>query len=209
MVLWALMAWVDVDGVAVDGQVRVHADRAAALLGDLPEQAGRPGQQGEAAQQLHGQAEVGQRGAADAGAVEREPAAEHLLVHPADGLEQPQVRPVQPLLLGDLDQHRRPGITYLVHRVPEPGNEAPGRLGLPYRLQRQHVPAGLVRGQPGAGGRVPLQHVMQVAPAVLGDPQEPGSAAEQPGGQRSLQRVGGGQVGQPRGDRGRGEPVVG
>ena len=41
---------VDVDGVAVDGHVHVHADRAAALLGDLPEQPGRPGQQGEAAE---------------------------------------------------------------------------------------------------------------------------------------------------------------
>ena len=57
---------VDVDGVAVDGQVGLHADRPAALLGDLPEQAGRPGQQREPAQQLDRQAEVGQRRAADA-----------------------------------------------------------------------------------------------------------------------------------------------
>ena len=88
-------------GVAVDGQVDVHADRAAALLGELAEQAGRAGQQREAAQQLDRQAEVGQRGAADAGAVERQRPAEHLLVHPADRLEQPQVRAAQALLLGD------------------------------------------------------------------------------------------------------------
>ena len=119
------VSWrVDVDGVAVDGEVDVHADRAAALLGDLPEQAGGAGQQREAAQQLDGQAEVGQRGAADAGAVQREPPTEHLLVHAADRLEQPQVRAAQALLLGDADQHRRPRVLHLVHRVPEAGHES-------------------------------------------------------------------------------------
>ena len=132
---------------------------------------------------------------------------EHLLVHPADGLEQPQVRAAQPLLPGDLDQHRRAGIGHLVHRVPEAGHEPPGGPGLPHRRQRHRVPA--LVGQKAAHRPSVLQHVVQVAAAVLGDPQEPGPTAEQPGGQRPLQRVWGGQVGEPGGDRGRGEPVVG
>ena len=64
---------VDVRGVAVDGQVDVHADRPAPLLGELAEQPGGAGQQREPAQQLDRQAEVGQRRAADPGAVERQP----------------------------------------------------------------------------------------------------------------------------------------
>ena len=117
---------VDVVGVAVDGEVDVHADRAAALLGELPEQAGRAGEQGEPAQQLDRQAQVGERGAAYPGAVERQPAAEHLLVDPADRLEQSQVRPAQPLLLGDPQQDRRPRVLDLVDRVAETGHEPPG-----------------------------------------------------------------------------------
>ena len=50
---------------------------------------------------------------------------------------------------------------------------------------------------------------MQERAAVLGDAEEPRAAAEQPGGQRALQRVGRGQVGEPGRDRGRGEAVVG
>ena len=57
---------VDVDRVAVDGEVGVHADRTATLLGELAEQPGRTGEQGEAAQQLDRQPEVGERRAADA-----------------------------------------------------------------------------------------------------------------------------------------------
>ena len=45
--------------------------------------------------------------------------------------------------------------------------------------------------------------------AVLGDAEEPRPAAEQPGGQRALQRVGRGEVGEPGGDRGGREAVVG
>ena len=139
---------VDVDRVAVDGQVGVHADRAAALLGDLAEQPGGPGQQREAAQQLDRQAEVGQRGAADTGAVERQPAAEHLLVDAADRLEQPQVRPAQALLLGDPDQHRRARVL----RPCAPGGRGPGRTCPASRVrrtavERERVPAGVVGGQ--------------------------------------------------------------
>ena len=120
---------VDVDGVAVNGEVGLHADRPPALLGELPEQPGRAGQEREAPEQLDRQPQVGQGRAADPGAVERQPPAQHLLVDPADRLEQPQVRTAQPLLLGDADQHRRPGVADLVDRVPEPGHEPPGGAG--------------------------------------------------------------------------------
>ena len=133
--------------MAVDVAVDLHADRAASFLGELAEQPGRAGQQGEAAQQLDRQAEVGQRRAADPGAVERQPAAEHLLVDPADGLEQGQVRPAQALLGRRSDQDRGPRVALLVHRMAEPGNEAPGRPGRPHRLQRECVPALVVGRQ--------------------------------------------------------------
>ena len=86
--------------------IDVARDRHSLLLRELAEQPGGPGQQGEAAQQLDRQAEVGERGAADARAVERQPAAEHLLVHPADRLEQPQVRPAQVLFRGDPEDRK-------------------------------------------------------------------------------------------------------
>ena len=61
----------------------------------------------------------------------------------------------------------------------------------------------------GSLARASLEHRVQVGAAVLGDAEEPRAAAEQAGGQGALQRVGGGEVGQPGGDRGRGEAVVG
>ena len=101
------------------------------------------------------------------------------------------------------------GSVTLCTGCPSPGTKRPSARVRRTAVQRQRVPAGLVGGQRGRRGLLPLQHLVQVTPAVLGDPEEPGPAAEQPGGQRPLQRVRGRQVGQPRGDRGRGEPVVG
>src|SRR5690242_15699882 len=88
--------------------------------------------------------------------------------------------------------------------MSEPRDEAPGSLGSLDSRKRDRVPA-LVGGRQRAVQ--PREHVVQVAPAVLGHAEEPGPAAEQPGGQRPLQRVRRGQVRDPRGDRGRGEPV--
>ena len=42
-----------------------------------------------------------------------------LRVHASDGLEQPQVRAAQALLVGDPDQHGRTRVAVLVHGVPE------------------------------------------------------------------------------------------
>ena len=198
---------VDVDRVAVDGEVDVHADRAAPLLGDLAEQPGGAGQQGEAAQQLDGQPEVGQRGAADAGAVERQRPAEHLLVDAADRLEQPQVRAAQALLLGD--PRSAPGCA-----GPAPcarGGRGRGRTCRPRASRRtaSSASASQPASSVGQSPSRPVEHVVQEAAAVLGDAEEPGAAAEQPGRQRALERVGRGQVGQPGGDRGRREAVVG
>ena len=194
------------DRAAVDPQVDVHRDRPAPLLGELAEQAGGPGQQRDAAQQLHRQPEVGERGAADARPVERQRPAEHVRVHPPDRLVQPEVVAAQALLLGDAEQHRGPRVAHLVHRVAEAGHVAARLPGAAHQVQRQRVPAGVVRRQ---WTVVRGQRVGQEAARVLGDPEEAGPAAEQPGGQRTLQRVGRGQVGQPRGDGGRGEAVVG
>ena len=55
----------------------------------LAEEARRTGQDREAAQHLPGKVEVGERGAAHAGAVERERAAEDVGMHPADRGEEP------------------------------------------------------------------------------------------------------------------------
>src|SRR5215207_1588044 len=92
---------VDVLRVAVDDEVGVHTDRSTPLLGDLAEEARRTRQQGEATQQLDRESEVRQCGSTDAGAVEREAATEDLLVHAAHGLEEPQVRTTQALLVRD------------------------------------------------------------------------------------------------------------
>ena len=70
--------------VAID----LHADRVPPLLGQLAQQPGGAGQQGEAAQQLDRQTEVGQRRPADPGAVQRQPATENLIMDTADRLEQ-------------------------------------------------------------------------------------------------------------------------
>ena len=132
-------------GVAVDVQVDVHAERAAALLGELAEQAGRPGQQGEAAQQLDRQAEVGERGAADAGAVERQGPAEHLRVDPADRLEQPQVRAAQALLARR--SRSAPGVRgscSLCTGWPSPGTQSLAARARGPRRSASGVPAGVV-----------------------------------------------------------------
>jgi hypothetical protein len=126
-------------------------------------------------------------------------------VDPADGLEQPQVRSAQPLLLGDLDQPGGARVADLVHRVPETGDELPLGLGPGHRGEGERVEAGVVGRDLARLG----QHLVQELAAVLGHPEEPRPAAEQAGRQRALHRVGGGQVRDPGGDRGRGEAVVG
>src|ERR687898_2765213 len=73
---------VDVHRVAVHGAIDGHADRSAAFLGQLTEQAGSPGQQGESAQQLDRQAEIRQRGAADNRPGPRQPATQKLIMDP-------------------------------------------------------------------------------------------------------------------------------
>src|SRR3954452_2807959 len=85
----AVVSGIEVERGAGEGQVGIHADRTAALLRDLTEEAGRAGEQGEATQQLDRQAEVGERRAADTRPVEGQLPAEDLLVRPADRLEQP------------------------------------------------------------------------------------------------------------------------
>jgi hypothetical protein len=185
--------------------VNVVRDRHPLLLGELAEQARGPGQQREAAQHGERQAEVGEHRAAHARAVERQRPAEDLRVHPADRLEQPQVRAAHALFRGDLNQPRGARVADLVHRVPEAGDEFLRGTGLLDRVQGERVEPGVVRGDL---ARL-REHGGQVLAAVLGHPEEPRPAAKDPGGDRALQRVRGGQIGQPGGDSGRREAMVG
>src|ERR1700722_8280130 len=112
-------------GVPVDMHVDVVRERRALFLGQLAEEPARPREQREPAQHGERQAEVGEHRAADARPVERQGPAEYLRVHPADRLEQPQVRAPRALLGGDLDEPRCARVEDLVHRVTEAGYELP------------------------------------------------------------------------------------
>src|SRR5215470_11922011 len=103
-------------GVMLDVQVHLHAYWPALLFGDMAEQPGRPGEQRESSKQIGWQAKVGERGAACSCAIKRKSSSEHLRMHPADRLEQPQVRTAQAFGLSDLQEHRRPRVGDLVHR---------------------------------------------------------------------------------------------
>ncbi len=175
------------------------------LFGQLPDQPGRPGQQGEPPQQLQRQSEVGQRRPAHSSTVERQRLSQHLRVNPADRGEQFQVGSDQTLLGGDGVQPRGPRIAVLVHVVTQTGHEPALRALLGDRGQRQGVPPSIVGGQDAVLGS---QYLVQEPAAVLGHPEEAGTAAEQPGGQRTLNRIRRGQQGQPGGDGGRSEAVI-
>src|SRR3954451_17572987 len=142
-----LLGRVDVDRVAVDGQVGVHPDRTTCFLRELPEQAGGPGEQGEPAQELDRQAQVRERGTTDPRAVQRQPAAQHPLVGAADRFEQGEVRAFEALLPGDRYQPRGPWVEHLVHGVAEAGDVRALLAGASYRVEGQRVPPRLVRGE--------------------------------------------------------------
>ena len=177
------------------------ADRVAQLLGELADQPGGAGEQGEAAQQLQRQPEVGQRRAADAGAVERQRPAEHLRVHAADRGEQRQVRAGQAFLGGDPDQPRRARVAVLVHVVAEARDERAGRP--PLRATVRSASASQPASSVGSSPSTPASTSCEEPAAVLGDAEEARAAAEQPRRQRALHRVRRGQVRQPGDDRGR------
>ena len=133
---------------------------------------------------------------------------EHLGVHPADRLEQREVRTELPLLAGDLEQPRRARVAVLVHVVAEAGHERAGLALAAYDVERDRVPA--VCAVEARAARVqPGDHLVQEPAAVLGDAEESRATAEQPRGERALHRVGRREPGQPGDDRGRGEAVVG
>ena len=92
------------------------------------------------------------------------------------------------------------GSVHLVHGVAEAGDVPAAGAGLSDDVERERVPAGVVGRQ-----RAVLrgERVGEEPAGVLGDAEEPGAAAEQAGGERALERVGRGQVGEPGGDRGR------
>jgi hypothetical protein len=92
------------------------------FLRELAEQSGGAGKQGEAAQHGDRQVEVGQRGPADTGTVERQGSAQYLWVDSPDRFVEAQVVLAQPFFLGDAQQHRCAGVTFLVNGVPEAGH---------------------------------------------------------------------------------------
>ena len=107
---------------------------------------------------------------------------------------------------GELEQHGRPGILDLVHRVSEPGDEA----APPPSPARRAPAASSSHPASSSGPGRPLGEGLGEEPGrVLGDPEEPRAPAEQPGGEGALQRLRGARVGHPGGDRRRREAVVG
>jgi hypothetical protein len=159
-------------GVLLNRQVHVHADRSSQFLGQVAQQPGGPGQQGEPAQELGRQAQICERGTARTGAVKRQRAAKDLRVYPADRLEQAQMRPAQPLLVCDRQQRWRARVGDLVHRVPEPWDEAAGFACAPHGTERKLVEPGVI-GWLWVSG----QRLGQESPGVLCHSEEPGAAA--------------------------------
>jgi hypothetical protein len=128
-------------------------------------------------------------------------------VHPADGCEQRQVVPERAVPPRQVEEHGRAGVLDLVDRVAQPGHEPAGAPGPGDDRLGHGVPARVVVR---AGPMVDAgQRAGQEAGGVLGHAQEPRPAAEEPGRDGALQRLGRAGVGQARRDgRGR-EPVVG
>ena len=171
--------------------VNVVRDRHPLLLRELAEQARGPGEQREAAQHGERQPEVGEHRAAHARAVERQRPAKDLRVHPTDRFEQLQVWAAHAFFRGDLDQPGGARVADLVHRVADAWDELLRSTRLLDGVQGERVEPGVVGGDLACFG----QDGGQVLAAVLGHPEEPRPAAEQPGGDRTLQRVRGGQIG--------------
>ena len=94
---------------------------------------------------------------------------QHLLVHPADRLEQSQVRPAKALLLGEGDEHRRAGVAVLVHRVTEARDVAARLLGAAHGGEGHGIP--LLVGVGDVVAQVDDDGVEE-GPAVLGDAEE-------------------------------------
>ena len=130
-------------------------------------------------------AEVGERRAADAGAVERQRLAEDLRRDAADRLEQRQVRAVRALLAGDADDDRRARIAVLVQVMAEAGHEPPAAAPRANGLRRSaSQPASSV-----GSGSTRGQRVGEERAGVLADAEEARPAAEQAGRERALDRV--------------------
>src|SRR6185312_11708091 len=120
-----------VDGVAINGIVNVGRNWRAHLLGKLAQQPSGTSKQRHATQQLRRQPQVGERRATDARAVQRQRAPENGGMYAANRLEEPEMRPLQPLLLGDADDNGRAWVALLVDGMSQAGNETPRcpRLG--------------------------------------------------------------------------------
>ena len=176
-----------------------------ALLGEVPEQARRRASRAKPRSSSTGSSRSASAAPHDAGAVQRQRPPEDLRMHPADGVEQPQVRPAQALLPAIPISTGRARVAVLVHRMAEAGDEPPGRLV----CGRGPAPARPTRRRR-SGRSTACRRARREEPAASSvTPRNREPPPSRPGGERALERVGRGQVGQPGGDRGRGEAVVG
>ena len=194
---------VDVRRVAVDGQVDVHADRVARA----PRRAGRAGRRRGPAARTPRSSSTGRPRSASAAPQTPAPLsgsvpAEHLRVHPADRLEQPQVRA------------RRPSSSAIRHAAPGSAGRAPcapggrgrartawprgsaGRRRARARPSRRRRPAAVAR-------RASASTAARNAPQSSVTPRNREPPPSSPAASAPCSESGRGQVGQPGGDRGR------
>src|SRR5690348_5582523 len=172
----------------------------------MPEQPGRAREQRHPAQQLRRQAEIGERRAPHPRAIQRQRATQYLTMHPANRLEQPQVRPPQPLMLGNRDDHRRAWVTALVDGMPQPRNVSAGGTFHRDGPARERFPLLLGRRWIALDRR---QHASEKAARILGDAQEARASAQEARRDCALQRIRRAIERQAGGNRRRGEAMIG
>ena len=193
-------------GVAIDAHVDVVGDRVGDLLGEVPEQAGAAGEQGDAANHTARHVDVGEHGAAHAGAVERQRLAEDLLVSPADRREQLEMRAEAAVVAGELRQRR----ACAGPRACAPDDRDRERSGRPPSSPATASMATSSQPSSSTGSGVEIgDDIAEVAGGVLSDAEEARPPSEQAGGQGALDRLGRAEQRDPGGDRRRREAVIG
>jgi hypothetical protein len=158
----------------------------AHLLGEVAEEARGPRQQRRPPQKLRREAEVGEGRARNPRAVDRQPRAGLLLICLGDHAQQAEVRPELARLLRDRVYARGARVLDLVDRVSEAGDPAARGDPLFHGTGRRLA-------QPGRGGvRAGLiEKLIQEARGVLDHAQEHAPGAQEPGRDRTLDRLGG------------------
>src|SRR5437764_1303415 len=105
-------------------------------------------------------------------------------MHPTDRSEQLEMRSAHSLLVGDPVDDRSARVAALVHRVPETWHEPAGSTRLEDDITRECVPRRVITGQVALAA---VDRPGEEPSCVLGHPEEARAAAEEPGGERTLQ----------------------